>query len=175
MTNGYPRLSMHDLKDVYRLGTLARRWAEAPLALSDPELEEYQTLCDRYELRGTEVLMEFQRLVYRELNGPHEQRALPPLPPPGTTSGPRPTPHPRHEADRPQQSGVVDVDYPPDGGHFLEHGDQDPGHWEPGSGEWHAGLQTECVSSVCKAALQQDRDVEGRAGDQYADHMQGPL
>lgn len=102
MTNGFPRLSMHDLKDVYRLGMLARRWAEMPLALNSQELEEYQTLCDRYELRGTEVLMEFQRMIYAEVTG---VQPLPPMPRPGITSGPRPSPHPRHEDDGPQQSG----------------------------------------------------------------------
>lgn len=119
MTNGFPRLSMHDLKDVYRLGTLARRWAEAPLALNSQELEEYQTLCDRYELRGTEVLMEFQRMIYEEINRDQNPVRFSPLPPPGTTSGPRPTPHPRHGGDGPQQSGVLVPSYDQtDAGYF---------------------------------------------------------
>ena len=98
MTNGFPRLSMHDLKDVYRLGMLARRWADTPLALSPQELEEYQTLCDRYELRAVEVLMEFQKMTYAP-------DLLRPMPTVSGGSGPRPSPHPRPEGDNAQQPG----------------------------------------------------------------------
>jgi hypothetical protein len=145
----FPKLDLHDLKDVWMLGNMARSWAAQPLALSSDDLQRYQDLCHRYGLAPAEVLHQFQTMVFV---GPEM------VPVTDRGSGPRPSPHPRHEADRMQQSGVVGVDYPPDGGHFLEHGDQDPGHWEPGSGEWHVGLQTECVSSVCKASLLADQE-----------------
>lgn len=97
----FPQIDLHDLKEIWRLGNMAQRWAKQPVALGPDEMMQYQETCHRYGLRPEEVLLEFQKLMFGDpfSSGPHAM-------PDGVTFRPSPEPrHPRHDADSPPQSG----------------------------------------------------------------------
>lgn len=99
--SGFPKLDLHDLKDVWRLGNMARAWAERPVALGPEDMTLYMETAKRYGLEPAEVLLEFQKMAYGDpfSSGPHAM-------PNGDAARPSPEPRqPRHEADGGQQSG----------------------------------------------------------------------
>lgn len=99
--NGFPRLDLHDLKDVWHLGNMAREWAMRPVALGPEDMTLFMELSKRYGLEPAEVLLEFQKMQYGDpfSSGPHR------MPEPTTD---RPSPEPRqgrHDVESTQQSG----------------------------------------------------------------------
>jgi hypothetical protein len=56
------RISPEDvILEVWELGNLGSRWAEAPLAITEAELDRYGELCDRANVDPARVLYRFQK------------------------------------------------------------------------------------------------------------------
>lgn len=109
--NGFPKLDLHDLKDVWKLGNMAIGWARQPLALNSEQLTMYQELCKRYGLEPAEVLMEYQKIVFGENADPHQSdQSEHALLPDDRGSGPRPTPHLRAGEATAVQTAVGTLD-----------------------------------------------------------------
>ncbi len=100
--NGFPKIDLHDLKDIWKLGNMALGWARTPLALDGEQLTMYQELCRRYGLEPAEALMEFQKIAFPELLTVKLGESMPTD---DRGSGPRPTPHRRPDAIPGEQSG----------------------------------------------------------------------
>jgi len=126
--NGFPRVDLSDLVDLWALGNMAQRWARQPVALGPDEFDRFQTLAHRYGMEPAEVLMKFQKIEFGDRwgSGPHE------MPEVSGAGVPYPSPHPRHDAAGMEQSPLLDYapshlapsspedGYPPPDQEYLE-------------------------------------------------------